>query len=161
MATRVTPARYELLLTRSQKLAVVLPFILVLVVPVLFYLAFSNLPPRVGPGREMPEYMAFIPVPIVLAAGAFLFWIIGRLPYRITVTLEQQLVFKSLLTERTVSIADLVSIEPGSLNTQAQISGYVLKHRDGSIKFPGQFTGMYILLGELKQANPALEIRGY
>jgi hypothetical protein len=32
MATRVTPARYELLLTRSQKLAVVLPFILVLVV---------------------------------------------------------------------------------------------------------------------------------
>ena len=92
--------------------------------------------------------------------GAFYVWTVLSLPYRISVSHDRRVHFKSVLGVRSVRVSDVLSIEPAHLNIQAGISGYVLKHRNGKIRFPGQFTGQYMLLSELKQANPALNIKG-
>jgi hypothetical protein len=82
------------------------------------------------------------------------------LPYRITVTPERQLVFKSVVSSRRVQVSEVLSVEPRSLHIQAGVSGYILKHQNGKLTFPGQFTDQYMLLYELKQANPQVEVRG-
>ncbi|HEY7642344.1 MAG TPA: hypothetical protein VH814_21600 [Steroidobacteraceae bacterium] len=53
-----------------------------------------------------------------------------------------------------------LSIEPRHHNTQAALSGYLLRHSDGKIRFPGQFTDQYLLRYELKQEKPDVELKG-
>lgn len=156
MGARVTPARYDLYLTVMQKIALTLPLVVVAFVAVVFFGIHANAADQ-GVDVQTP---IVLPLMMLVFVIAFFFATVARAPYRITVTHSQQLEFKSLLSVRTVRIADLVSIEPKSLYSNIGISGYVLKYRDGKIMYPGQITGMYILLHELKQANPALEIRG-
>jgi hypothetical protein len=55
---------------------------------------------------------------------------------------------------------DVISIEPKSIRMNVGVSGYQLKHLNGKILYPGQFTGMYELLAEIKQVNPAIDIKG-
>jgi hypothetical protein len=160
MAAQVSPAQYDLLLTRQQKVVVFLPLIIFLVMPLIFFVVFT----QVGFPKEFlegaPPFFPWIPLLLFVVIAAIYGWTLGSLPYRISVTHDQKLVFRSLLKERSVRVSDLVSIEPGTLYVQAGISGYVANHREGKIRFPGQFTGMYRLLFELKQANASLAIRG-
>jgi hypothetical protein len=51
-------------------------------------------------------------------------------------------------------------LKPAVPRSPTAMYGHELRHRGGKIVYPGQITGMYILLNELKRANPALEIRG-
>jgi hypothetical protein len=158
----VTPRQYDLLLTRSQKLAIWLPLVMFIVLPLIFVFVF--VPTMVGnfPGATRPpSFFVAFPLAIFLIAAAFHARTIFLLPHRITVTRDRQLVFASRLRSTAIRAADVLSIEPGSLKLQAVgLSGYVLKHREGEIRFPGEFTGQYLLLYELKQANPALDLRG-
>ena len=160
MTTHLTPRQYDLLLTRSQKFAVAAPLILVTLFPLIFYFAFY------GPGMSekalsnAPPFFPAFPLVFIVGFAIFYGWNIASLPYRISVTNDQRIVFKSLARAREVRVADLISIEPRSLYVQAGVSGYLLKHRSGKIQFPGQFTGQHVLLYELKRANPALELRG-
>lgn len=156
----MTPADYKLLLTRSQKWAVGLPLLMFILFPLAFLFLFN------APGFEefsadnrAPFFPAF-PLMFFLGFAAFYAWTVLSLPYQISVTRDRKLVFKSVVRSRSVKVSELLSIEPRSLHIQVGISGYLLKHRNGTIRFPGQFTGQYILLYELKQANPALEIKG-
>jgi len=156
----VTPAEYKLLLTRSQKLAVGMPLVMFILFPLGFLFLFNS------PGFErfsadnQPPFFPAFPLVFFLGVAAFYAWTVLSLPYRISVTRDRKLIFKSIMRSRSVKVSELLSIEPHSLSIQAGISGYLLKHRNGKIRFPGQFTGQYILLYELKQANPALEIKG-
>jgi hypothetical protein len=156
----VTPADYKLLLTRSQKLAVGMPLVMFILFPLGFlFLFFSPGFEEFSADNQPPFFPAF-PLVFFLGFAAFYAWTVLSLPYQISVTRDRKLVFKSLMRSRSVKVSELISIEPRSLSIQAGLSGYLLKHRNGSIRFPGQFTGQYLLLYELKQANPALEIKG-
>jgi hypothetical protein len=156
----MTPRDYNLLLTRTQKLAVAIPFIMLTVLPFFVLLVFNSAEFAQIPAEDRPSFFPVFPLVFLLVFVAFYAWTVLSLPYRISVTRDKQLVFKSFLRTRSVRISELVSIEPRSLNIQAGLSGYVLKHQNGKIRFPGQFTEQYILLYELKQAKPALEIKG-
>lgn len=159
MASRLTTQQYDLFLTGSQKLAIVIPLIVMFGVPFLFYFVFTTVAAANDVHRDT-SFFPFFPLLIFVGGGLFYCWTLAALPYRITATPEQTVVFKSLFSERVVRTADLISIEPRSLRVHVGISGYVLNHRDGKILYPGQFTGMHVLLTELKSANPGLEIRG-
>lgn len=156
----MTPRQYDLLLTRSQKFVIGLPLLMFIVFPLMFLAVFTSQGFEAKLGDDLPPFFPVFPFGFFLGFAAFYLWTVLSLPYRISVTHDRQLAFKSVLRSRSVPVSDLLSIEPRSLSIQAGISGYVLKHRHGSIRFPGQFTGQYILLYELKQANPALDIKG-
>jgi hypothetical protein len=156
----MTTREYKLLLTGSQKLAVAIPILIFTLLPVVFFFMFSSGPFREMKGDNLPLFFPLFPFLMFLGAGAFIAWTVLSLPHTISVTYDKQLVFKSVLSSRTVKISDVISIEPRSLRIQAGISGYLLTHLNGKILFPGQFTGQYLLLYELKQANPSVELKG-
>ena len=160
MNTHLTPRQYDLLLTRAQKFAVAAPLIMFTLFPVIFYVAFHGTRMSEKALSNAPPFFPAFPLVIFLGLAIFYGWNIVSLPYRISVTNDQRLVFKSLARAREVRVADMISIEPRSLYVQAGVSGYLLKHLNGTIQFPGQFTGQHALLYELKRANPALELRG-
>lgn len=153
----MTPREYSLFLTRSQKFAIGLPLVMLLLIPVVFLFAFSSAQFRQD---DAPPFFPLFPFGLFLIFAVLYASSVLYLPYRITVTRDRQIVFKSVLRSRSVRVADVFSIEPRNLNIQAGLSGYLLKHRDGKIRFPGQFTGQYLLLYELKQANPSLDLKG-
>jgi hypothetical protein len=150
----MTPRQYELFLTGMQKFALGMPLLIFAVFPVFFWVISSAKGPPNAP------FFTFAPLLLVVVFFGVYAATVLKLPYRITVTRDRQLVFKSVLRTQTVRVSDLLSIEPKNLNVQAGVSGYVLEHRNGKIRFPGQFTDQYLLLYELKQANPALKTKG-
>jgi len=155
----LTPRQYSLFLTRSQKLLVGLPLVVFAAAPIIASFVYSSLD---FPGSQFqpPPFFPLFPLAIFLVVAVFVCWSIASTPYRITATTGQAVEFKSLLGVRTVRVSEMRSIEPHALRVQANISGYALRHGNGKIVFPGQFTGLHVLLSELKSANPALEIRG-
>lgn len=159
MTPRLTQRQYDLLLTRTQKFAVAVPFFAFVLMALVFIFVFT-IPAASDVARAEPPFFPLVPLVFVFAFAVFYAWSVATLPYRITVVPGQSLEFKSLIKVRTVRVAELVSIEPRSLQVQIGISGYALNFRDGRILFPGQFTGLHVLLTELEAANPALEIRG-
>lgn len=131
-----------------------------ILVPLVFVSVFSMVnDPKLFPKDTTPLVFLF-PFGLFLIFAVSYGWSLASLPYRITATSDQLLQFKSLLNVRDVRVPDLISIEPQALRIKVNVSGYLLKHRDGKILFPGQFTGFYILLAELKAANPSFDIRG-
>jgi hypothetical protein len=156
----MTPRQYNLYLTRWQKLAVGLPLVMFTVFPLGFLAIFSFADLAEIPASEAPPLFPVFPLLPFLAFAAFYAWSVLSLPYRITVTPERQLVFKSVVSSRRVQVSEVLSVEPRSLHIQAGVSGYILKHQNGKLTFPGQFTDQYMLLYELKQANPQVEVRG-
>jgi hypothetical protein len=156
----MTPRQYDLFLTRSQKLAVGLPLLIFTVMPLLFLVVFNSADFQKVPESDSPPFFPAVPLLFFLAFAAFYAWSVLSLPYRISVTRDRQIVFKSIVKSRSVRISELLSIEPRSLHIQAGVSGYILKHQSGNIRFPGQFTEQYMLLYELKQTNPRLDIKG-
>src|SRR4051794_18224792 len=95
MAARITPRQYDLLLTRSQKLAVFLPVVVFLLMPLLIFFVIIPLDESRHGVTGSPDPFLFV-MPLIFVGGAIYFaWIIGSLPYRITATLDQQLQFKA------------------------------------------------------------------
>jgi hypothetical protein len=156
----MTPRQYDLFLTRSQKLAVGFPLVVFAVIPLVFLVVFGSADFQGVPASDLPPFFPAFPLLFFLAFAAFYAWSVLSLPYRISITHDREIVFKSIMTSRSIRVSELLSIEPRSLHIQAGVSGYILKHQGGKIRFPGQFTGQYMLLYELKQANPQLEIKG-
>lgn len=156
----MTPRQYDLWLTRSQKFAMGFPFVMFTVFPLVFWFAFNSTGFQEVPASDLPPFFPAFPLLFFFGIGALYAWSVFSLPYRISVTHDQRIVFKSFLTSRSVRIAELLSIEPRSLHIQVGVSGYVLKHQGGKIRFPGQFTDQYMLIYELKHANPQLDIKG-
>jgi hypothetical protein len=150
----VTPRQYDLFLTGTQKFAVGMPLLILILFPMFFLLLFN------APGPPDAPLFRFVPLLFLVVFFGIYASATLSLPYRITVTRDRQLVFKSVLRTQSVRVADLLSIEPKHLNVQAGVSGYALEHRGGKIRFPGQFTDQYLLVHELKQANPALKTKG-
>jgi hypothetical protein len=156
----MTPRQYNLFLTGWQKLAVGLPLVMFTVFPLAFLAVFSSADFREASEIDVPPSFPAFPLLPLLGFGAFYAWSLLSLPYRISVTHDRQLVFRSIRNSRSVRVSEVLSIEPRSLHIQAGVSGYVLKYQNGKLVFPGQFTDQYMLLYELKQANPQLDIRG-
>jgi hypothetical protein len=160
VTNHLTPRQYDLLLTGWQKMAVVAPMIMLTIIPLVFAFTFNELSAADETLRDARPFIPFFPLAFFLAFAIFYGWNVAILPYRITVTNDQRIVFKALAGAREVRVADMISIEPRGLLIQVGVSGYVLKHLNGKIRFPGQFTGQHALLYELKRANSALVLRG-
>jgi hypothetical protein len=157
----MTPRQYKIYLTGSQKLVLVIPMVTFLIIPIVFLFVFSSGADFHGQGSdEVPPFLPWIPfVFFFLMAGLFA-WTLLTLPHEISVGADKMIVFKSFLRTYRVRPTDIISIEPRSLRMNAGMTGYQLTHLNGKILYPGQFTGMYLLLAELKQANPAIDIKG-
>lgn len=157
----MTPRRYELFLTRSQKLMLVVPIVGLTVLPLVFFvLFFQGAFPNSRHPAEIPAFFPWFPFGMFFVMAGWLIWVMLSTPREIIVTADKKLVFKSVLRSREVRPAEVISIEPKTLRLQVGMSGYQLKYLNGKIVYPGQFTGMYQLLAELKQANPSVEIEG-
>ncbi len=160
MTNPLTPRQYDLHLTVSQKLAVAVPLIMFAIFPIFFLFTFNELKMSQEALKDAPHFIPVLPLAFFLGFAIFYGWNVAILPYRISVTNDQRIVFKSLAGSREVRASDMISIEPRGLLIQAGVSGYLLKHLNGKIRFPGQFTGQHALLYELKRANSALVLRG-
>jgi hypothetical protein len=157
----MTPRKYELLLTRSQKFMLVVPILALVILPLLFFVVFfQGLIPNSRHPADIPAFFPWFPFGMFFLLAGWLIWIMLTTPREIIVTADRKLVFKSVLRSREVRPSDVVSIEPKTLRVQINMSGYQLVHLNGKIAYPGQFTGMYQLLTELKLANPSVEIKG-
>ena len=154
----MTPRQYKLFLTSTQKFALAVPIVILVVMPILFFVVFTIGP--VGGRGDLPPFFPVFPFGLFLLLAGYFGWLLLTLPREITVTHDKKLVFRSALRSLTVRPTDISSIEPRSIRMNVGISGYQLTHLNGKILYPGQFTGMYLLLAELKQANPSMEIKG-
>lgn len=159
-AKPMTAREYTLLLTRTQKLAIWMPLVMFTLIPFIFLSLFYADKARGNTPENVPPFFPLLPLGAFFAVALYFAWSVLTLPRKISVTRDRQLVFKSTLRSRSVRVADVLSIEPRSLNIQVGLSGYLLKYRDGKLRFPGQFTGQYQLLYELKQANPSVDLKG-
>jgi uncharacterized membrane protein len=156
----MTPRQYKLFLTRTQKASLVIPIALFTILPVIFFVVFSHVPPSPARGTYLPPYFPWFPLGFFFIFAAIFGWYVMSMPFEITVTHDKMLVFRSFLKSTTVRPGDVTSIEPRSMRMKLGISGYQLTHLNGKVLYPGQFTGMYLLLAELKQVNPSMEIKG-
>jgi hypothetical protein len=82
-------------------------------------------------------------------------------PHRITVTPVGQVEFVSVLRRQSVVPSDIVSIiTKGTAFSFSPFGNFALLHRNGKVRFLGQFTGLHSLLGEIRQVNPNIEMLG-
>ncbi len=158
MTARITPRQCDLVLTSSQKFAAIAPIVVFLGFPIIAFVVFSNI--DAPGGKLMPPYFPWPPLVLFALLAVVFAWTMASVPYRLTVTHDQQLEFKSFRTTSRVRAANVLSIKPRTLYIQANLSGYELQHRDGKIRFPGQLTGLHAVLYEMKVANPSLQISG-
>jgi hypothetical protein len=157
----MTPRQYRLYLTGSQKLVLVLPAVMFLFIPLVFFILFSSGAFSQGSRpEEFPSFYPLFPFGVFFLFAAFYGWTLLSLPHSIIVGADKIIVFKSVLKMQKVRPTDVISIEPKSIRMNVGVSGYQLKHLNGKILYPGQFTGMYELLAEIKQVNPAIDIKG-
>lgn len=113
----MTPRQYDLFLTRTQKFAVGMPLLMLILLPLFFLLLFN------APGPPEAPLFRFVPLLFLiiffgLYASATLY-----LPYRISVTRDRQLVFKSVLRTQAVRVGDLSLHELKQANPALQTKG--------------------------------------
>lgn len=154
----MTPRQYKLLLTRSQKFALGAPAVILLIMPVIAFFAVTLVP--TPQGTTLPPFFPWFPFGIFIPLAVYVGWLLLTMPREITVTHDKKLVFRSALRSTTVRPTDITLIEPKTIRMNIGLSGYQLTHLNGKVLYPGQFTGMYLLLAELKQVNPSMEIKG-
>ena len=94
----------------------------------------------------------------MLAIAGFNLWIVGGSALEIRLEDGGFVEFVAPL-RKVVRIAalDIISIAPSDLG---QGSVFVLKHRNGSVRFDPRLTGMHELITELKKHNPTVDLRG-
>ncbi len=158
MTARMTPRRCDLVLTASQKFAAVAPIVIFLLMPLVAIAVFRGV--DTIDGKPLSPFIPWFPAVLFVVLAIVFAWTIASIPYRLTVTHDQQLEFTSMLNTRRVRAANVVAIKPRSLHIQANMSGYELEHREGKIRFPAQFDGFHLVLYELKQVNPAVKLTG-
>ena len=155
----MTPRQYKLYLTGNQKMILYLPALMLVLIPLVFFAIY-----RSGVFAQAPvlrtSLFPWLPIGLFLLSFVFYAWIVVSLPREIIVGADRMITFKSVLKEQKIRPTDIISIEPRSIRMNVGISGYQLTHLNGKILYPGQFTGMYLLLAEIKQANPSVDIKG-
>lgn len=157
----MTPRKYELVLTRSQRWSLYAPAAMFMVMPVLV-LVLLQLTPEASEFRDnAPPFFPWFPFGVFVLWG--MVWISPAvtLPRTIFVSSGDVLRFTSPLRTVEIRAADVLSVEPSSLRwAQVPLTTYLLKHRHGRLRFPGQFTGQHQLISELKQKYPIVELKG-
>ena len=154
----MTPRQYKLFLTRSQKFALGVPAVILLLMPVFAFFSVTLI--SSSQRTTLPPFFPWFPFGIFILLAVYFGWLILTMPREITVTHDKKLVFRSTLRSITVRPTDITMIEPKPIRMNIGLSGYQLTHLNGKVLYPGQFTGMYLLLAELKQVNPSMEIKG-
>jgi hypothetical protein len=161
-AATVTSRRFELYLLKSQKWGVTIPAVVFVLLPTVFVVLYllGAIPTRELNAGEV-GYFPLFPFGLFWVIGLLYVWTILTLPFRITVTPDKRLEFKSLIRTTSIAVQDVKSIEP-SYVWFVQIPATVLRlnHATGTIRFIGQFTDQHVLVSELKQESPGVVLLG-
>ena len=79
-----------------------------------------------------------------------------RMPTQIIVGEDGFVEFRGRTSSQKVRIADLQTIKPGIGRLAVKI-----RHAGGKLRMPNRFKGFYNFLATVKQANPAVAIKGF
>lgn len=102
----------------------------------------------------VPPFPVFLAVLVVIAIN---FGVLAGIAREIRLEDEGYLELVAPLRTTRVSVPDILSIGPSEA-MQGKV--YVLKHRDGKVRFDPKLDGMHELIAELKRRNPGIELRG-
>jgi hypothetical protein len=100
------------------------------------------------------------PAPVFLAGLlviAINFWTIAGTATEVRLEGEGMVEFVAPFRTTRIPAADIESIRPSEAMRGAF---FVLRHRNGSLRFDPKLDGMHELIAELKRHNPAMELRG-
>lgn len=93
---------------------------------------------------------------MTIIAGWNFFWIFS-FPHRITVSVNGEITFVSLLRQRQTNVAEIESIKPDP----SQFFGFlVVRTQNKKIKILNQFDGFHDFIMSLKSKKPSIELRG-
>jgi hypothetical protein len=104
--------------------------------------------------RGAPPFPVFLALLVIAAIN---FWILGGVVKEIRLEDEGYVELVAPLRTTRVSVPDILSIAPSEA-MQGKV--FVLKHRDGKVRFDPKLDGMHELIGELKRRNPGITLRG-
>jgi hypothetical protein len=105
----------------------------------------------IGSGPPFPVFLAAM---IVIGINL---WILGGTALEIRLGDDGHVELVAPLRSVRVAVLDIVSIAPSEALKGAV---FVLKHRDGSLRFDPKLDGMHELISELVRQNPRIELRG-
>jgi hypothetical protein len=92
----------------------------------------------------------FVPIGISL-------WLFGWTATEIRTDDEGRAEFIAPFGRWSIPIADVVSISPSGFTRGLY---FVLKHRNGTLRFDARLTGMHELITDFVRLNPGIELRG-
>ena len=131
---------------------IVVPFVLMGALGVLFLggLFWSATTPA-HPGPPVPVFLAGL---LVVAIN---FWVLAGTAMEVRLESEGMVEFVAPFRTTRIPAADIESIRPSDAMRGAF---FVLRHRNGGLRFDPKLDGMHELIAELKRHNPAIELRG-
>jgi peptidoglycan/LPS O-acetylase OafA/YrhL len=100
------------------------------------------------------------PFPVFLAALLIIginLWIIAGTAVEVRLGDDGHVEFVAPLRNTRIAVMNILSIVPSGAMKGAV---FILKHRDGKVRFDPKLNGMHELITELERQNPGIELRG-
>jgi hypothetical protein len=100
------------------------------------------------------------PFPVFLVALLIIginLWIIAGIAVEVRLGDDGHVEFVTPLRTTRIAVMNILSITPSAAMKGAI---FILKHRDGKVRFDPKLNGMHELITELERQNPGIELRG-
>lgn len=110
-----------------------------------------SLPKGLGGGPPFPFFL------FILAVLGLNLWLLGSTALEVRLEDDGHVEFVAPLRRVRIPVIEILSIAPSDI-MQGKV--FVLKHRNGRIRFDPRLNGMHELIAELKARNPRIELRG-
>lgn len=130
-------------------------FVPLILIGVLDLGALVGLAWSLGRGLEGdPPFPVFL---VIFAALSLNLWLLGTVALEIRLEDDGHVELVAPFRRVRIPVLEILSITPSDM---MQGKAFVLKHRDGQLRFDPKLTGMHELVSELKARNPSIELRG-
>lgn len=101
-----------------------------------------------------PPFPVFLVGLLIIAINL---WTMGSTAVEIRLADDGHVEFVAPLRTTRIAVFNIVSIAPSGAMKGAV---FILKHRDGKVRFDPKLDGMHELITELKRQNPVIELHG-
>jgi hypothetical protein len=101
-----------------------------------------------------PPFPVFL---MPLAIAGINLALVGRSAVEVQLLDDGHLSFRGPLRRSRIAVMDIISLAPSEMSNGGL---FVLKHRQGSLRFDPRLNGMHELVAELKRLNPQMVVRG-
>jgi hypothetical protein len=106
---------------------------------------------RFGPAPPFPVFLVAL-----LIIGINL-WLITGIAVEVRLGDDGHVEFVAPLRTTRIAVLNILSIVP---STAMKGAIFILRHRDGKVRFDPKLNGMHELITELERQNPGIELRG-